>query len=274
LVAIEVFIDGTETKEMRHVVSLFGARIHVFPADLQPKSAGPSDRHTNVINWAIANIAGGFLANGTAVLLLDGDVLPLSSFNSETLLNSRDIVCRKYPGPISRYCWMGFTCLAPQMLGTLNDFNVSPFSRRGRAYDSGGQTLEYLLKYRKTPFSWMKETILLDTDKTLFWGAVDVDIRWIEGHFNRCDKCGPEVFFTTEDVGGAVFYHMISATSDWRISNQQQRRQALYDSFMQSPYGISPQLLMSELKASVRKIQRMNMVPFNGNLTCSSVCRD
>jgi hypothetical protein len=38
-----------------------------------------------------------------AVLLLDGNVFPLSPFNSTTLLNSRHIVCRKHSTTYSRF---------------------------------------------------------------------------------------------------------------------------------------------------------------------------
>ncbi|CAF1108542.1 unnamed protein product [Didymodactylos carnosus] len=245
--------------------------MHIFPPNLHPKNAGPSDRNANVVNWGLATVAKDFLANGTTVLLLDGDVLPLSPFDSQTLLNSRDMVCRKHPAPLSRYCWIGFICLAPQLFSTLDDFNVSPIMRSNRAYDSGGRTIEYLLKYRNVSFSWMKETILLHTDEGLFWGAVDVDIKWVEHHFDRCDKCGPEVFLSADN--DAVFYHMISGTSNWRFPDQQQRSQSLHDSLMRSPYGPTRQFSMLELIASVRKVQKMDMIPFHGNLTCSTICR-
>jgi hypothetical protein len=125
----------------------------------------------------------------------------------------------------------------------------------------------------------MKETILLHNDSELFWGAVDTDIIWILRHFDRCDKCGPEIFFPPFNNSDAVFYHMISGTSEWRFGDQVSRRQSLYDSVMKSPYrinqinGTHQNFSTSELIASVRKIQKMRLIPFHGNLTCDKICR-
>jgi hypothetical protein len=272
LIALELFLDGTESEEIRNATHLYDARLHIFPASLHSKTSGPSYRNADVVNWALSTMAKDFLVNGTAVLLLDGDVFPLSFFSSRTLLNSRDIVCRKYPDRLSRYCWIGFICLAPQLFNTINDFNVSPVIRGKQHYDAGGRTIEYLLKYRNTSFSWVKETILFEPDQTLFWGVVDIDIRWIKSHFRKCDICGPQVFVSPNDNDDIFFYHMISASSQWRFSNLEQRLKALYESVMNSPYGGSGQLPIDELTASVRKVQKMNMIPFHGNLTCSSIC--
>jgi hypothetical protein len=272
LIALELFLDRTESEEMRNVTHLYDARLHVFPASLKSKMPGPSYRNADVVNWALATRAKDFLANGTAVLLLDGDVFPLSFFSSRTLLNSRDIVCRRYPDRISRYCWIGFICLAPQLFSTINDFNVSPVIRGTEHYDAGGRTIEYLHKYPNTSFSWVKETILFEPDQTLFCGVVDTDIRWIKSHFGRCDKCGPEVFVSDNDDDTIFFYHMISASSQWRFTNLESRLQALYESVMNSAYRESGELSICDLNASVRKVQKMNMVPFHGNFTCSSIC--
>jgi hypothetical protein len=119
----------------------------------------------------------------------------------------------------------------------------------------------------------MKETILLNNDTELFWGAVDIDIAWIQKNFNRCDKCGPEIFFSPFNTSDAVFYHMISGTSEWRFGNQTGRRQSLSDSIMKSPYGSTGKFSIAELTASVRKIQKMSLIPFHGNLTCDKICR-
>jgi len=279
LIAMELFLDGPISKEMQEIADLHKAGVHSLPSNMHRNTAGPSDRNADVVNWALATKGKDYLSNGTAVLLLDGDVFPLSPFDSVTLLNSRDIVCRKHPALFARFCWIGFICLAPQLYSTIDDFSVSQTIRRGRGYDAGGRTIEYLLKYENTSFSWMKETILLQNDKELFWGAVDNDINWIRNHFNRCDKCGPEIFFSPFNNSNAVFYHMISGTSEWRFGNQVSRRQSLYDSIMQSPYGLDrtnefmQQLSISKLTASVRKIQEMRLIPFHGNLTCDSICR-
>lgn len=274
LVALELFIDGPElSDEMRNVTQLHGAGLHIFPKNLHLKGRGPSYKNADVVNWALATMAKDFLANGTAILLLDGDVFPLSFFSSRTLLNSHDIVCRRYPERSSRYCWIGFICLAPQLFRTIDDFNVSPVVRGDQHYDAGGRTIEYLLKYRNTSFSWLRETILFEPDETLFWGVVNNDIRWIKDHFNSCDKCGPEVFVSDNDNDDIFFYHMISASSRWRFLNLHERLQALYESVLTSPYGRIEQLPISELTASVKKVQKMEMVPFDGNLACLSLCK-
>jgi hypothetical protein len=124
----------------------------------------------------------------------------------------------------------------------------------------------------RTSFSWVRETILYETDQTLFWGVADTDIRWIKSHFAECDKCGPEVFVSPNDNHDIFFYHMISASSQWRFLKLEELLQALYDSVTNSSYSRSGQLSISELTASVRKVQKMNMVPLHGDLTCSSVC--
>jgi hypothetical protein len=272
LIAVELFLDGPASEQMRQVADLHKAGLHSFPPDMHGARAGPSTRNANVVNWALATQAKNYLRNGTAILLLDGDILPLSPFDSVTLLNSRDIVCRKHPSSFARFCWIGFICLAPQLYSTIDEFSVSVIVRGGRWYDAGGRTIEYLLKYGNTSFSWMKEIVLLQNDKELFWGAVDNDITWIRKHFNRCDKCGPEIFSSPFNNSDAVFYHMISGTSEWRFRDQLSRRQSLYDSIMQSPYGLNltdefkQQIAMSELTASVRKIQKMRPMP------CDSVC--
>ena len=120
----------------------------------------------------------------------------------------------------------------------------------GRAFDAGGETYEYLKNNPNIKFSWMKETILLNKNLDLFWGTMDVDIEWIQKHFSRCDKCGLEIFVSPFNTSDAVFYHMISASSEWRFSNQVSRRQ------------------------SVRKVQQMRMIPFYGNLTCTAICKN
>jgi hypothetical protein len=269
LIAVELFLDGSASEEMRQVAHLHNAGLHSFPSDMHGKTAGASDRNANVVNWSLATQGKDYLRNGTAILLLDGDVFPLTPFDSITLLNAHDIVCRKHPATFARFCWIGFICLAPQLYSTINDFNVSPTARSGKFYDSGGRTIEYLLKYEKISFSWMKETILIENDKELFWGAIDNDISWIHTHFDRCDKCGPEIFFSAFNTSDAVFYHMISGTSEWRFPDQVSRRQKLYDSIMQSPYVSNR---TNELNESVRKIQKMRLIPYHGNLTCASIC--
>ncbi|CAF2826303.1 unnamed protein product [Rotaria sp. Silwood2] len=264
---------------MRQVAAKHNAGLHSLPTNINKNVMEPSVRNTNLVQWALKIKGKDYLKNGSAVLLLDGDVLPLTPFNSNTLLNSHDIVCRKHPVSYGRFCWIGLICLAPQLYNTIDDFNVAWTTRAGKFYDAGGRTIEYLLKYQNTSFSWMKETILLDNDKELFWGAIDNDISWIKTNFDRCDKCGPEIFFSPFNNSNVVFYHMISATSEWRFGNQILRRQSIYDSFMQSQYGIkltndiSEELFMSGLTTSVRKIQKMRLIPFHGNLTCSSICR-
>ncbi len=279
LIAIELFLDGPISKEMRQVADLHKAGVHSLPPNMHHKATSPSYRNADVVNWALATKGKHYLRNGTAVLLLDGDVFPLSPFDCVTLLNSRDIVCRKHPALFARFCWIGFICLAPQLYSTIDDFSVSPSTRGNLWYDAGGRTIEFLLKYENTSFSWMKETILLQNDKELFWGAVDNDITWIRNNFDRCDKCGPEIFFSPFRNSNAVFYHMISGTSEWRFGNQVSRRQSLHDSIMQSPYGLNrtnqftQQLSISKLTASVRKIRKMRLVPFHGNLTCDRICR-
>jgi len=144
--------------------------------------------------------------------------------------------------------------------------------RSGKAYDAGGKTAEYFLKYENVSFSWMKETVLIGTDKDLFWGAMDEDIRWISRNFGRCDKCGPEIFFSAFNDSDAVFYHMISATSEWRFGHQGPRRQSVHDSIMKSPYGPNQQYSASDMTASIKKIQKMEPIPFYGTLTCQKVC--
>jgi hypothetical protein len=279
LIAVELFLDGPASEEMRQVADLHEAGLNSLPSNMHQQPDEPSDRNANIVNWALATKGKYYLRNGTAVLLLDGDIFPLSPFDSVTLLNSRDLVCRKHPALFARFCWIGFICLAPQLYSTIDDFNVSATMRRGHYYDSGGRTIEYLLKYENASFSWMKETILLHNNKEMFWGAIDNDITWIRQNFDRCDKCGPEIFFSPFNNSDAVFYHMISGTSEWRFGNQVSRRQSLYDSIMRSPYGLNrtnefkQQLSISELTASIRKIQKMRLIPFHGNLTCERICR-
>ena len=274
LVGVEIFLDGPPSEEMRQVADMHRAGLYNLSENMHSKGSAPSDRNADIVNWALATKAKHYLRNGTAVLLLDGDVFPLSHFDATTLLNSRDIVCRKHPATYSRFCWIGFICLSPQMYNTLDDFRVSVITRRGHWHDAGGQTLEYFLKYPNASFSWMKETILLRNDSELFWGAVDTDIIWILGHFDRCDKCGPEIFFPPFNNSDAVFYHMISGTSEWRFGNQVSRRQSLYNSIMTSPYGTHQNFSTSELIASIRKIQKMRLIPFYGDLTCDKICRN
>jgi len=89
----------------------------------------------------------------------------------------------------------------------------------GQAFDAGGETYEYLKNNPNIKFSWMKETVLLNKDLDLFWGTMDVDIEWIQKHFSRCDKCGLEIFVSPFNTSDAVFYHMISASSELRFSS-------------------------------------------------------
>ena len=272
LVAIELFVDGEASKEMIDVAAKHRATVHSFPQKQHEGNAGPSTRNAAVVNWAISTRAKQHLGNGTAILLLDGDVFPLTPFDSVTLLNSRDIVCRKHPAPFARFCWIGLICLSPRLYSSIGEFDVTPIARNGIGFDSGGKTIEFLLKYTDMPFSWMKETVLLRTGKDLFWGATDVDIQWIGGNFNRCDKCGPEIFVAPFNTSNAVFYHMISGTSEWRFGNQDGRRGSLRDSIMRSPYGPNGTLAAAELLASVAKVRQMETIPFSGNLTCARVC--
>lgn len=272
LVAIELFLDGSATPEMKAAAERNGAILHPSPADIHPANAGPSDRNTDIVNWAISTRAKRYLGNGTAVLLLDGDVFPLSPFDSVSLLSAHDLICRKHPAEFARYCWIGFICLGPELYNTIGDFNVSQDTRNGKAYDSGGKTAEFLVKYENTSYSYMRETIFLQTDKSLFWGAMDEDIQWIGSNFGRCDKCGPEIFFSPFKNCDAVFYHMISATSEWRFGHQGPRRQSLRNAVMRSPYGPNQTLAMTDMMASVKKVQKMDVIPIFGNLTCVKIC--
>ncbi|CAF3570964.1 unnamed protein product [Adineta steineri] len=262
LVALELFVDRPPTQNMRNVALAHKAVLHSFPVERHKPNAGGSDRNTDIVNWAISLKAKQYLGNGTAILLLDGDVFPLSPFDSVTLLNSRDVVCRKHPALFAHFCWIGFICLGPLLYDTIDHFDVSQTVRQGKSYDSGGQTIEYLLKYEKVSFSWMRETIFLGTDKNLFWGAMDKDIRWIRQNFGRCDKCGPEIFLSPFNVSNAVFYHMISATSEWRFGHQGPRRQSMQNSIKRSPYGPNKTYSISDMIASVKKVQQMKLIPF------------
>ena len=272
LVAIELFLDAEASKEMIEVAARHRATVHAFPQKQHAGNAGPSTRNAAVVNWAISTRARQHLGNGTAILLLDGDVFPLTPFDSLTLLNSHDLVCRKHPATFARFCWIGLICLSPRLYSTIGEFDVTPIARNGIGFDSGGKTVEFLLKYTDMPFSWMKETILLRTGKDLFWGATDVDIQWIGRNFDRCDKCGPEIFVAPFNTSNAVFYHMISGTSEWRFGNQDGRRQSLRDSIMRSSYGPNGTLAIPELMASVAVVRQMQMIPYSGNLTCARVC--
>jgi hypothetical protein len=273
LVAVELFTDGAASPEMEEVAKRHKAILHSFPHKNHQSDAGPSHRNADVVNWAISTRTKGYLSNGTAILMLDGDVLPLTPFDSGTLLNGHDVVCRKHPALFARFCWIGFICIGPGVHDTIGDFNVSSAMRSGKIYDSGGKTAEYFLKYENISFSWMKETILLNTDKDLFWGTMDGDIQWIHHNFGRCDKCGPEIFFSQFNNSDAIFYHMISGTSEWRFGHQGPRRQAIHDAIMKSPYGPNQTYSISNMTASIRKIQKMEVIPFLGTLTCERVCR-
>jgi hypothetical protein len=273
LVAVEVFVDGSPSMDMRRVAVRHQAELHGFIVEKHKPDASGSDRNTAIVNWALTTRAKRYLGSGTAILLLDGDVLPLSPFDSGTLLNSHDIVCRKHPGLFARFCWIGFICLGPELYSTIGDFDVSQTLRSGQTYDSGGKTVEFLLHHENASFSWMRETILLKEDKNLFWGAVDGDIGWIKSNFDPCDRCGPEIFISPFNVSNAVFYHMISATSEWRFGHLASRRQAIHDSIMDSPYGPNRTYSVADMIASTRKVQRMELIPFFGNLTCEKACK-
>ncbi|CAF4427486.1 unnamed protein product [Adineta steineri] len=65
---------------------------------------------------------------------------------------------------------------------------------------------------------------------------------------------------------------MISATSNWRFNFQDPRRQSLYDLIMQSPYGPNQIYSTSDMIASIKKVQEMQLIPFFGNLTCEQAC--
>ena len=60
----------------------------------------------------------------------------------------------------------------------------------------------------------MQEAILLNKNLDLFWGAMDVDIEWIQKYFRHCDKCEPEIFISPFNTSDAVFYHIISANPE------------------------------------------------------------
>ncbi|CAF3564004.1 unnamed protein product [Rotaria socialis] len=274
LVALYLFTDGKASKDMHKVAKEHDAEIFSFLPEQRSATAAPSDKNAKIVNWAVSTKAKRHLSEGTAILLLDGDVFPLSPFDSQTLLNSRDLMCRKHPALFSRFCWIGFICLGPQLFSTIDEFDVSATRRQGKGFDSGGKTIDYLLKYENISFSWMKETILLNTDKDLFWGAINEDIRWIGSHFDRCDKCGPEVFFSPFDSSNAVFYHMISATSEWRFGHQSSRRKSINKAVMGSPYGPDQIFITADVMASVNKVRKMETIPFSGNLTRRRVCAE
>ena len=273
LVAIELFTDGPATSEMIEAANRHQAILNSFPQKLHQLTAGPSDRNTDVVNWAISTKAKDYLANGSAIIMLDGDVLPLAPYDSGTLLNGHDVICRKHPALFARYCWIGLICIGPSLHDTIDSFNVAQDIRGGKAYDSGGKTAEYFLNHQDISFAWMKETIITSTDKDLFWGAMDGDIQWIRENFDPCDKCGPEIMFSPFKDSGAVFYHMISAASDWRYGHQDPRRKAIHDSVMRSPLGPNEYYNEIHMATSIAKIQRMPLIPLKGNFTCQSICQ-
>ncbi|CAM4848250.1 unnamed protein product, partial [Rotaria magnacalcarata] len=118
LVAINLFTDGKASEDMHKVAKTHKAEVFSFLPEQHSAKAGPSDKNAEVVNWAVSTRAKRYLSNGTAILLLDGDVFPLSPFDSQTLLNSRDLMCRKHPALFSRFCWIGFICLGPQLFST------------------------------------------------------------------------------------------------------------------------------------------------------------
>ncbi|CAM4959115.1 unnamed protein product, partial [Rotaria socialis] len=103
LVALYLFTDGKASKDMHKVAKEHDAEIFSFLPEQRSATAAPSDKNAEVVNWAVSTKAKRHLSEGTAILLLDGDVFPLSPFDSQTLLNSRDLMCRKHPALFSRF---------------------------------------------------------------------------------------------------------------------------------------------------------------------------
>lgn len=280
LSSIEIFLDGPLSIEMLELSKIYRARIQRFPENLHEPNVTAFGRSSNIIRWALSTRGKEYFRRRHAVLLLDGDVFPLTHFDSSSLLNNRDMICRKYPATFARFCWPGFMCLSPSFYDQIELFNGSFSIHGGELFDHGQPTIQYFLAYGNPSFSWMKETILVNEDRHLFWASIYNDTIWIRKHFDRCDKCGPEIFYSPSNESRSIFYHMISATSEWRFKDQSLRRYSIYESFMNSPYGTTQKKqfkqthIQQQIQQFVLQIKSMENIPFHGNLSCLTICQN
>lgn len=173
----------------------------------------PSMRNSKIVHWAFQKHGIPALRAGSPVGLFDGDVLPLTPWDDAFLGGQEDVACRRHPNPNVDYCWIGLIFVSPSALGR-SDIATLDFLPGG-GLDSGGGTRYFFERSPQLRHGWYTEAIHLE--KGLAGGVFDEDLEWIRGHFSISDKCGGEVF----SRGGGLFYHMISAASQWRFGGVQ-----------------------------------------------------
>ena len=238
-------------------------RVNFYPVD--PSVGWASKRNSVIVNFALQAYGITALKAKKALLILDGDIFPLTHFSAHSLLTDYQLVCRRHPTPDSRFCWIGWNCFAPSFEPLLPQFDVSPSGG-----DAGSATLGFLNAHQDLHFHWLNETILRDSSKTIFNSAFENDVDFILSKFDRCDRCGSEIFYT----GNSVWYHMISASSQWRHSTLIFDRVAsIHDSLKKSlpffrddfPDQFNDYHLLDE---SIQVIRSLDLIPPFGRNKC------
>jgi hypothetical protein len=171
----------------------------------------PSTRNSKIVTWAFHSYGIPALEVGSAVGLLDGDVLPIA-FHPTNFDRHVPITCRRHPNPKFSYCWIGLIFVQPSALRVgvnLSELNFMPDPEM--RLDSGGGTYHFFNKNVHFGHAWCTEMILTNTG--FAGGMFDDDLRWIQSHFGKSDKCGSELYVQMD----SLFYHMISASSSWRF---------------------------------------------------------
>ena len=186
----------------------------------------PSERHADIVNSAFQRRGGSYLLNNTAVLLLDGDMIPISPLSFSNLyLGDYPITCSSKStysqAPVQQryFCWVGWILLFPELDETIiKNFSVST----GTGGDTGYETLQVT---DIVGLNWMRKTRIPPKIRFVD-GVLDQDIKWISKKSKYAHKC---YFGQIYSVGDSHFYHMGSAASTWKFSQISMRYKDLQE---------------------------------------------
>ena len=181
-----------------------------------------------------------YLLNNTAVLLLDGDMIPISPLTFSNLnLGEYPITCssrQTFPNkkPVYYYCWVGWILLFPELDESfLKKFTV--VRRSGADTGSGTRDVTDVVG-----LNWMRKT-RIPPGVNFANGVFDGDIQWIAERVK--EKC---YFGQIFSIGDSHFFHMWSAASKWRFPGVKKR----YKIFKESLKKIknSPSVVIEDMK--------------------------
>ena len=267
-VSIEICIQTTSETTDRKIMESLNlhatsptpkTRTTIFPS---PKTKIPPDRNAIVVDEAFQRYGMDYLLNNTAVLLLDGDIIPISPLSfSDLNLGEYPITCSsKISSKFAYYyCWIGWILLFPELdESLLKNFTVT---RRTNA-DTGSGTKSVT---DIVGLNWMRKT-RIPPGVNFANGVFDNDIQWLAER--KKENC---YFGQVLSIGDSHFFHMWSAASKYRFSEINERHKNMKESL--EKIKNSPTIVIEDIKEVISLNPELLSHPY-GSCNDKQCCKE